>query len=150
MQACAKCHVADYVSCCRFCVMLQIMCHVPSVMLHTFFHVADYLRYAKCHVAYLFHVADYMSCTKCHVVDLCHVSCGRSVSCSTLSLEDVDSVSEADRDTLAPSAPVGQPVSIHQLLIPAPEHQLRTAIQLHQLPCLPQNISYGQPYSYTR
>ncbi|XP_052759646.1 segment polarity protein dishevelled homolog DVL-3-like isoform X2 [Mya arenaria] len=52
---------------------------------------------------------------------------------STLSLEDVDSVSEADRDTLAP--------------LPPP--QWNNQFPYNSSSYLPQNISYGPPYSYT-
>ncbi|XP_052213901.1 segment polarity protein dishevelled homolog DVL-3-like isoform X4 [Dreissena polymorpha] len=52
---------------------------------------------------------------------------------STLSLEDVDSVSEADRDTLAP--------------LPPP--QWNTSYTYSGSGFMPQNISYCPPYSYT-
>lgn len=52
---------------------------------------------------------------------------------SALSLEDVDSVSEADRDTLAPLPP------------PAWNNQYPYTNNTY----IPQNISYIPPYSYT-
>ena len=52
---------------------------------------------------------------------------------SGLSLEDVDSVSEADRDTLAP--------------LPPP--QWNNQYQYTSSNYLPQNLSYIPPYSYT-
>ena len=52
---------------------------------------------------------------------------------STLSLDDVDSVSEADRDTLAP--------------LPPP--QWNNQYPYSSTNYLPQNLSYIPPYSYT-